>query len=96
MKCNVTVSCDTDCSHKADALGGPAVLAFLSRGTLVIAVEENQTSMRVSADTLLGNTPRRGTVVHAKSYAEAAGIIVAHKAGILLESITNYVSPLTI
>ena len=37
-----------------------------------------------------------GNIIIARSYAEAAGLIVAHKAGILRESITSKVSPVSI
>ena len=99
-----------------NALGGPAVLAFLAQGALVIAVEENETSMRVTAESLYpSSTPsdsssnsihnsssgnkscsKRGNIVIARSYAEAAGLLAAHKAGILLQSITSRVDPLSV
>lgn len=77
------------------ALGGSAVLSLLARGTLVIAVEENESAMDVSSDKLLGATAGgRGGVVRARSYAEAAGIVMAHRNGILLESLTAKVPAL--
>ena len=33
--------------YKYNALGGPAVLSFLAQGVLVIAVKDNQTTMKV-------------------------------------------------
>ena len=99
-----------------NALGGPAVLAFLAQGVLIIAVQENATSMRVTAESLYpSSTPsgssdnsihnssscnkscsKRGNIVIARSYAEAAGLLAAHKAGILLQSITSQVDPLSV
>ena len=97
-----------------NALGGPAVLAFLAQGALIIAVQENETSMRVTAESLYpSSTPsdscdnsihssgskrgsKRGNIVIARSYAEAAGLLAAHKAGILLQSITGRVDPLSV
>lgn len=71
-----------------NALGGPATLAFISQNKLVIAVEDNQTAMRVDAQALsTGN--KHNNIVLAKSYAEAAGLIAAHRAGILFESTTS-------
>ena len=100
-----------------NALGGPAVLAFLAQGVLIIAVQENATSMRVTAESLYpSSTPsdsndnsihsssgnnmhsanKSGNIVIARSYAEAAGLLAAHKAGILLQSITSQVDPLSV
>ncbi len=80
------------------ALGGSAVLSLLARGALVIAVGENESTMQVSTDTLLltgrAEGARSGCVVQARSYTEAAGIVMAHKHGILLESLTSHVPPL--
>lgn len=61
---------------------------------LIIAVEENETAMRVTAPALLsksGEDDLFRNVVYARSYAECAGILAAHKAGILLSSISSYV-----
>ena len=96
-----------------NALGGPAVLAFLAQGALVIAVQENETSMRVTAESLYASSSdnsihssvsksgsksdsKGGNIVIARSYAEAAGLLAAHKAGILLQSITSRVDPLSV
>ncbi len=68
-----------------NALGGPAVLSFLARGTLVIAVTDNQTTMKVAKDDL--PVAYRDQVVIARSYAEAAGLLTAHKRGILFDSL---------
>ena len=82
-----TVTC---VSGQVDALGGPAVLALASKGALIVSVEENETSMRATAKSLMI------THVQARSYAEAAGIIAAHKEGILLDAVTKSVSPISI
>ena len=75
----------------ASALGGSAVLSFSSRGTLIIAVEENTSAMQAEAASL---GPGASRVVHARSYAEAAGFVLAHKEGLLLDSLTSKVAPL--
>lgn len=71
----------------AGCMGGiPTIYAQL-RGVPVIAVDENRT--------LLGITPSMmgfDNVIEARSYAEAAGIVMALKRGINLESISR---PLT-
>jgi len=77
---------------QASALGGPAVLQFRSRGVLVIAVEDNETCMKADAVSL--NLKDR--VVHARSYAEATGLLAAHKAGILFQSLTSIVAPIAV
>ena len=61
---------------------------------LILAVEENVTAMKVTASTLLGRSVEDDlfrNVVYARSYAECAGILAAHKAGILLSSISSFV-----
>lgn len=78
----------------ADALGGPAVLSFLSQGKLIVAVIDNHTTMSVNAEALIGS--RNANIVMARSYAEAAGLVAAHKAGILFESLTAQVPSIPI
>jgi Protein of unknown function (DUF3326) len=61
---------------------------------LIIAVQENETAMKVTAPALLsksGEDDLFRNVVYARSYAECAGILAAHKAGILLSSISSFV-----
>lgn len=78
-------------AKKINALGGPAVLSFLASGrALIIAVEENTTVMDVTYESLLSSIAR-GNVVKARSYAEAAGLLAAHRHGILFESLTDSV-----
>eukprot|EP01039_Chlorochromonas_danica_P000500 gene500-539_t len=75
-----------------NALGGPTVLSFLSQGKLVLAVQDNVSSMRVAPSQLPKAFQDRVIVV--RSYAEAAGLIAAHKAGILLDSLRPKISTL--
>ena len=82
-----------------DCLGGPAVLALLAQGAMVVAVEENRTSMQASSSELAISKTiglDKYKVVEVRSYAEAAGVIAAHREGILLESITKYVEPIVV
>jgi hypothetical protein len=69
----------------------------------VVAVGDNETVMRVGARDLVPRGDTHGeawrgleNVVRARSYAEAAGILLAHRHGILLEAITPVVSPMPI
>jgi hypothetical protein len=81
-----------------NALGGQAVLALSANGALIVAVEENETSMKATAESLgLGAGGSHDCrVVRARSYAEAAGIIAAHRDGIFLEALTRYVAPISV
>jgi hypothetical protein len=64
----------------ADTFGGAAAMSFAARPEiLVVAVRSNTTTMRVPPQAV-GISPSR--VLYAASYAEAAGFLVAHKAGI--------------
>lgn len=81
-------ACDVDvCIVPINAMGGPAVLSFLARETLVICVEENETAMLVDEEGLRGSF--NGKVIIARSYFEAAGMIAAHKAGILFSAVSR-------
>ena len=62
----------------ADACVGAAVLSLLDSRALVVAVEENRCALDVSAERL--RVDGRVTVV--RSYAEALGVLAAHKAGV--------------
>lgn len=74
-----------------NALGSPAVFAFLQqRHTIVIAVLDNETSMRVTKEAF--SEAEQTRIVLARSYAEAAGLLAAHKAGILFEALSPTVS----
>ena len=69
------------------------MLSFIEQGTLIIAVEENSSVMRVSREDLIkSGAGEENKIVIARSYAEAAGLVLAHKQGILFESLTSKVS----
>lgn len=73
----------------ADCFGSPAVLSLAERDSvLLIAVDENKTAINVAPQTV-GIAPSR--VVRAKSYAEAAGFMAAHKAGIDIAALHAHV-----
>lgn len=77
----------------ANAFGGSAVMSIAAfPNTLVIAVRANQTALNVSPSSV-GIDENR--VIYANSYAEAAGLIAAHRAGISLAAIGSHVSPLS-
>jgi hypothetical protein len=67
----------------ASCLGGVPVLSAQQWGVPVIAVQDNRTILEVTADKLGLN------VVEVSSYAEAAGVILALKRGLSLESLTR-------
>jgi hypothetical protein len=66
----------------ATALGCAPVASALMRGTPVVAVRENETILDVSAGTL-----GWGGVVEVDSYLAAAGVVLALRQGISLESV---------
>jgi len=70
------------------------VLSFLGQGKLVIAVMDNHTAMEVTHEHL--GAQYQGQIITARSYAEAVGFIVAHKAGILLDAISSTVRPIQV
>jgi hypothetical protein len=72
----------------ANACGGSAMLSFSHRQTQIIAVEDNQTRMQVPPETL------GIKAIRVKSYLEALGMIVAHRAGINPESLCPSLSSL--
>jgi len=80
------------------ALGGPAVLSFLSKGVLIIAVESNKTTMKASYSDLFPNKNdnKNNNVIYVQSYFEAAGVLAAHKVGILYDSITPSIDTIPI
>lgn len=70
-----------------DCFGGSAVMSLAADPkVLVVAVTENATQLNVSAKSvgLDGNR-----VLYARSYAEAAGYVAAHKAGLDISSISR-------
>ncbi len=62
------------------ALGGEAVLASVERGVPLITVRANTSRMRVTGTALVG------PVIEASSYAEAAGLVLALREGLALET----------
>ena len=105
--------------------GKPYLRRNGKKEVLIIAVEENKTAMRVTANSLINNNENNllansgysnsnkknnisidkdnnnnnnnnnselyQNVVYVRSYAECAGVLAAHKSGILLSSITSNV-----
>ena len=67
----------------ADALGGVPVLEAARRGIPVIAVRENSTILDVDAQAL------GLTVIEVGGYAEAAGVVLALRRGISLETVSR-------
>lgn len=78
-----------------NALGGSAALSFIQQKKLVIAVEENKTTMDITPCNEI--MKKYNNIVLVKSYFEAAGLIAAHRNGILFESIRPNIAtiPLT-
>ena len=70
----------------ANACGGSAHLSFGNSNTQIIAVEDNQTVLKVEPEMLGIN------VIRVKSYLEALGVMVAHRGGICFTSL-NPLSP---
>ncbi|HEY2404281.1 MAG TPA: DUF3326 domain-containing protein [Steroidobacteraceae bacterium] len=66
----------------ASCLGGIPALAAQYSNIPLIAVEENQTLLAVTNDEM-----QMRNVIHVKSYLEAAGVILALKQGLSLESL---------
>jgi hypothetical protein len=70
----------------ADAFGGAALMSFAERkGVMLVAVEENVTGLGVGPEAV---GIARDRVVWVRNYAEAAGVLAAHKAGIPLRSLS--------
>lgn len=72
----------------ADACGGSATLSLSQTSTLIVAVEENHTRMRVTPETLGMAALRVGT------YWEAIGALAAHKAGVNPDLWKTQIEPL--
>ena len=66
----------------ATAFGGSGVLNFCNSRTQVVAVEENDTTLSVTPESL------GIQAIRTRSYLEAIGVIAAHKAGISAAAIT--------
>jgi hypothetical protein len=72
------------------AVGGLPFFTALERGIPVVLVEDNRTQIGLSADELgLGGHPG---IIRATSYAEAAGFLLAMRAGIAHDTITRPVT----
>lgn len=70
------------------ACGGSGILSFTQQKSLIIAVENNKTQMQVSPE------PIGIKAIKVNSYIEALGLLVAHRAGISLESLNPSISSL--
>lgn len=77
----------------ANAFGGAGLMSLAARDDiLIIAVRNNETALNVPPSSV-GIDEKR--VTYANSYAEAAGLIAAHRAGISLSSLGTSVTPLS-
>ena len=74
----------------ASACGGSATLSFAGSNTQIIAVEENETVLDIYPEVLGMN------VIRVKSYLEALGTIVSHRAGINLSALKPKISSIVI
>jgi hypothetical protein len=72
----------------ATAFGGSGVLNFSGTPAQIIAVEDNQTTLSITPETL------GIRAIRVRSYLEAIGVLVAHKAGISAEAIAPQIPPL--
>ena len=72
----------------ATACGGSAVLSFAHQETLIIAVEENQTQLEISPESL------GIKAIRVNSYLEALGVLVTHRAGISINALRPSLSSL--
>lgn len=76
----------------ADAFGGPGLMSLAARDdVLVIAVRCNETALSIPP---MSVGVRQNRVVFANSYAEAAGFVAAHRAGISLGALGTSVTRL--
>lgn len=72
----------------ATACGGSAVLSLSRRQTLILAVEDNATTLNVPPESL------GISVVRVRSYLEAIGVMAAHQAGVSSEALVGKISGL--
>lgn len=72
----------------ANACGGSAILSLSRLNVQIIAVEENQTQMRVPPESL------GIKAIRVNSYLEALGVLVAHRAGVTADSLRPSLSSL--
>jgi hypothetical protein len=73
----------------ATAVGGSGILNFSGTQAQIIAVEENETALSVSPESL------NLRVTRVRSYLEAIGVLAAHKAGIDGRAIRSQIDPLS-
>jgi len=70
----------------ANALGGLPVFAAMQRHIPIIAVENNETVLPMSADCFsAAPSARQGCIRHARSYEEAAGMLQAMRLGLNID-----------
>ncbi|QLE58230.1 DUF3326 domain-containing protein [Nostoc sp. TCL26-01] len=74
----------------ATACGSSALLSLSQKQCQIITVEENQTQIKVSPQSL------GIKAIQVKSYLEAVGLLVAHKAGINLNAVHSQIESLSI
>ncbi len=72
----------------ATACGGSGVLSFAGTEALILAVEDNTTTLSISPESL------GISAVRVRNYLEAIGVMVAHKAGLSPDSLSSQVVPL--
>ncbi|NJM85205.1 MAG: DUF3326 domain-containing protein, partial [Leptolyngbyaceae cyanobacterium RM2_2_21] len=72
----------------ADAAGGSGVISLSQRGARVIAVEQNQTAMQVKPEAIGMSS------VRVSSYLEAAGLLLADRAGVDPTALQSTIAPL--
>ena len=71
----------------AGAVGGAAAMSLHAGRALVVAVEENECALQVSADKL-----KMDGVIVVRSYMEAIGLLAAHRAGVNPACLTPHVA----
>lgn len=91
--CSITADHVDSVVVPANSFGGSAVMSLAANpNVLVIAVTENSTALNVSPQSVGID---RSQILVACSYAEAAGYIAAHKAGLDIPSLSGTVPRLT-
>ncbi|MFY0608845.1 MAG: DUF3326 domain-containing protein [Candidatus Atelocyanobacterium thalassa] len=74
----------------ATACGGSSIFSFSQRDSLIIAVTENKTTIDVPSESLGLKT------ITVSSYLEALGVLIAHKTGIDINTLSPNLSPLSL
>lgn len=70
------------------ACGGAAVMSFAAHGALIVVVSENGCVLKIGPEDV--GIPEQ-QVVRVRNYAEAAGVVAAHRAGIELCALSAHV-----